>query len=66
MKDLCNSLPKVGNGSENRKRGSDDILSYYDKIYATHQLKMRMDKRKEKEGVVIFLVILIRSMQLTS
>ena len=41
---------KDGNGSEKRKRGS----SYsFDKIYATHFLKLGMDQRREKEGVVI-------------
>ena len=29
------------------------ILSHFDKIYATHSLKLGMDQRKEKEGVVI-------------
>ena len=69
------------------------ILSHFDKIYATHFLKLGVDQRREKEGVVIFshfdkiyvthslklgmdqrrekrewlfLVILTRSMQLTS
>ena len=69
------------------------ILSHFDKIYATHSLKLGMDHTKEKEGVVIlshfhksyathslklgmdqrrekrewlFIVILTRSMQLTS
>ena len=50
--DLCNSPPKVWNGSENRKEGVV-ILSHFDKIYVTHLLKLGMDQRKEKEGVVI-------------
>ena len=29
------------------------ILSHFDKIYATHCLKLRMDQVREKEGVVI-------------
>ena len=29
------------------------ILSHFDKIYATHILKLGMDQRREKEGVVI-------------
>ena len=29
------------------------ILSHFDKIYATHRLKLGMDQRREKEVVVI-------------
>ena len=29
------------------------ILSHFDKIYATYQLKLGIDQRREKEGVVI-------------
>ena len=49
---ICNSLPKVGNGSEKNKEGVV-ILSHFDKINVTHWLKLGMDQRKEKEGVVI-------------
>ena len=79
---------------QRREKEGVVILSHFDKIYATHQLKLGMDQRREKEGVVIlshfdkiyathptknwewireekkrewlFLVILTRSMQLTS
>ena len=29
------------------------ILIHFDKIYATHRLKLGIDQRREKEGVVI-------------
>ena len=29
------------------------ILSHFDKIYATHRLKVGMDQRRENEGEVI-------------
>ena len=37
--DVCNSPAKVGNGSEKRKERVV-ILSHFDKIYATHRLKL--------------------------
>ena len=38
---------------QRRKRGSGYSYSHFDKIYATHWLKMGMDQKKEKEGEVI-------------
>ena len=43
---LCNSLSKIGNGSENlRENEGVVILSHFDKIYATHFLKLGMGQR---------------------
>ena len=51
---------------QKREKEGAVILSHFDKIYATHRLKLGMDQRREKEGVVILIVILTRCMQLTS
>ena len=47
---MCNSLAKVGNGSEKKNRRSGYSYTH---IYATHILKLGMDQKREKEGVVI-------------
>ena len=38
---------------QRREKEGVVILSHFDKIYATHFLKLGMNQRKEKEGVVI-------------
>ena len=38
---------------QRREKEGVVILSHFDKIYATHLLKLGMDQRREKEGVVI-------------
>ena len=40
---------------DQREKEGVIILSHFDKIYATHNLKLGMDQRREKEGVVILI-----------
>ena len=38
---------------QRREKEGVVIISHFDKIYATHILKLGMDQKREKEGVVI-------------